>query len=79
MHGSITFASAGRVLPEALRVLKQGRTMTRILELDHSLRYWERTVRSLATLTRRDARELLALAAEIPIQTTVQTFFGGCL
>jgi propanol-preferring alcohol dehydrogenase len=31
-------------------------------------------VRSVANFTRQDARELLALAAEIPIQTTVRRY-----
>jgi propanol-preferring alcohol dehydrogenase len=49
--------------------------MTPIPELDYDrLLYWERTVRSVANFTRRDARELLQLAAQIPIRTTVQTW-----
>jgi len=38
---------------------------------DDELLYWERGV---ATFTRRDAHELLELDAEIPIETTVDTF-----
>ncbi len=38
------------------------------------LLYWERTVRSVANFTRQDALELLQVAAQIPIRTTVQTF-----
>jgi propanol-preferring alcohol dehydrogenase len=82
MHGSIIFAPAGWLVREALRVLERGGTlalagvtMTPIPELDYDrLLYWERTVRSVANFTRRDARELLQLAAEIPIRTTVQAF-----
>lgn len=82
MHSSIIFAPAGRLVPEALRVLERGGTlalagvtMTPIPELDYDrLLYWERTVRSVANFTRQDAEELLRVAAEIPIQTTVQTF-----
>jgi propanol-preferring alcohol dehydrogenase len=81
MHASIIFAPAGKLVPEALRVLERGGTlalagvtMTPIPELDYSLIYWERTVRSVANFTRRDAEELLQIAAEIPIHTTVQTF-----
>ena len=84
MHGSIIFAPAGWLVPEALRVLERGGTlalagvtMTPTPVLDHSLLYWERTVRTVANFTRQDARELLALAAGIPIQTTVQTFSLG--
>ncbi|MDY7075554.1 MAG: zinc-dependent alcohol dehydrogenase family protein [Chloroflexota bacterium] len=82
MHGSIIFAPAGGLVPEALRVLERGGTlalagvtMTPIPELDYDeLLYWERTVRSVANFSRQDAEELLQVAAEIPIQTTVQTF-----
>jgi propanol-preferring alcohol dehydrogenase len=82
LHGSIIFAPAGWLVPEALRVLERGGTlalagvtMSPIPELDYDkLLYWERTVRSVANFTRQDAQELLQVAAEIPIQTTVQTF-----
>ncbi len=40
----------------------------------YSLIYGERTVRSVANSTRRDARELLELAAEIPIRTDVTPY-----
>ncbi len=82
MHSSIIFAPAGGLVPEALRVLERGGTlslagvtMTPIPELDYdNLLYWERTVRSVANFTRQDAEELLQVAAEIPIHSTVQTF-----
>lgn len=34
----------------------------------------ERSVRSVANLTREDARDFLALAPEVPVRTTVTTF-----
>jgi len=82
MHGSIIFAPAGGLVPAALRVLERGGTvalagvtMTPIPELDYDrLLYWERGIRSVANFTRQDAEGLLQVAAEIPIQTTVQTF-----
>ena len=82
MHSSIVFAPAGWIVPEALRNLDRGGTlalagitMTPIPELDYDeLLYWERGVRSVANFTRMDAEELLSLAAEIPIRTTVRTF-----
>jgi len=81
LDASIIFAPAGGLVPEALRVLDVGGTlalagihMSPLPEMDYELIYGERTVRSVANATRRDARELLALAAEIPIQTTVETF-----
>jgi propanol-preferring alcohol dehydrogenase len=85
VHGSIIFAPAGGLVPEALRVMERGGTlalagvtMTPIPELDYDeLLYWERTVRSVANFTRRDAQEFLELAAEIPVQTTVEPFALG--
>ena len=82
MHGSIVFASAGALVPEALGVLRRGGTlalagvtMSPIPELDYDrLLYWERTVRSVANFTRQDAQELLRVASEIPIRTTVELF-----
>jgi propanol-preferring alcohol dehydrogenase len=82
MHSSIVFAPAGWIVPEALRVLDRGGTvalagvtMTPIPELDYDrLLYWERGIRSVANFARQDVEELLGVAAEIPIETTVQTF-----
>lgn len=82
VHGAIIFAPAGGLVLDALRVLERGGTvalagvtMTPIPEIDYDeLLYWERGVRSVANFPREDARELLQVAAEIPIQTTVQTF-----
>ncbi len=82
MHASIIFAPAGWIVPEALRDLDRGGTvalagvtMTPIPELDYDeLLYWERGIRSVANFAREDVEELLGLAAEIPIKTTVETF-----
>jgi propanol-preferring alcohol dehydrogenase len=82
VHGSIVFAPAGRLVPEALRVLERGGavalagvTMTPIPELDYDRRlYWERGMRSVAHFAGQDAEELRQVAAEIPIQATVHTF-----
>ena len=82
MQASIIFAPAGWILTEALRDLDRGGTvalagvtMSPMPELDYDERlYWERGVRSVANFTRQDAEELLELAAEIPIETTVQAF-----
>jgi alcohol dehydrogenase, propanol-preferring len=42
--------------------------------MDYSLIYGERTVRSVANTTRRDAEELLEAAAEVPVRTVVEQF-----
>jgi propanol-preferring alcohol dehydrogenase len=82
LHGAVIFAPAGKLVTEALRVLERGGTvalagvtMSPIPEIDYDrLLYWERGVRSVANFTRQDAQELLQVAAEIPIETSVQTF-----
>jgi propanol-preferring alcohol dehydrogenase len=81
LDSAVIFAPVGRLVPEALRVLAKGGTialagitMTPIPELDYSLLYQERTVRSVANSTRQDVIDLLKLAADIPIRTEVQTF-----
>ena len=48
--------------------------MSQIPALDYSLLYDERVVRSVANSTRQDAREFLALAADVPLKTEVQIF-----
>ena len=79
LDGAITFAPAGWLVPQALRALRPGGTlainaihMSPIPEMPYDLLYGERTVRSVANATRRDALELLRLAAEIPIHTEVE-------
>jgi propanol-preferring alcohol dehydrogenase len=81
MQGSITFAPAGWIVPEALRVLDKGGTlainaihMSPIPELPYHLIYHERILRSVANSTRQDAQDLLKVAAEIPIRTEVHSF-----
>ncbi len=78
---AIIFAPAGGLVPMALRALRRGGTlvlagihMSPIPRMDYSLLYGERVVRTVANSTREDARALLALAPEIPIETHVQPF-----
>jgi alcohol dehydrogenase, propanol-preferring len=81
LDAAIIFAPAGALVPQALGALAKGGTlalagitMSRIPEFDYGLIYGERTMRSVANTTRRDAAELLRIAAEIPIRTVVDTF-----
>jgi propanol-preferring alcohol dehydrogenase len=81
LHAAIIFAPAGSLVPEALRALRKagtlvlaGITMSTIPALDYSLLYDEKVIRSVANSTRQDARELLALAGEIPLKTEVEVF-----
>lgn len=64
-----------RVLDKGGTVALAGITMTPIPEIDYAkLLYYERKIRSVANATPRDAEDLLALAAEIPICTEVEVF-----
>jgi propanol-preferring alcohol dehydrogenase len=81
LDSAITFAPAGWLVPEALRVLRKGGTlainaihMSPIPEMPYDLIYGERTVRSVTNSTRQDAEELLRLAASIPIRTDVELY-----
>jgi propanol-preferring alcohol dehydrogenase len=81
LDSAITFAPAGWLVPEVLRVLRKAGTlainaihMSPIPQMPYHLLYGERTVRSVANATRRDAEALLRLAADIPIRTDVELY-----
>jgi propanol-preferring alcohol dehydrogenase len=81
LHAAITFAPAGDVVVEALRAVGRGGTVAinaihldRVPEFPYDLLWWERSLRSVANFTRRDATEFLALAADIPIETRAEPF-----
>ena len=82
MQSAIIFAPAGKLVLDALRVLEKGGTlalagiyMTPIPEMDYQEHlYYEKTVRSVANSTRKDAEDLLELAGEIPLRAEVQEF-----
>jgi propanol-preferring alcohol dehydrogenase len=82
LDSAIIFAPAGELVLDALQALDKGGTlalagiyMTPIPQMDYLKHlYHERTVRSVANATRQDGNELLKLAADIPIHTTVTTF-----
>ena len=81
LDAAIIFAPAGALVPQALRAIRKGGIvvcggihMSDIPSFPYELLWEERTVCSIANLTRRDGEEFLALAARIPIRTTVQAF-----
>jgi propanol-preferring alcohol dehydrogenase len=78
---AVIFAPSGVLVPAALARLRPGGTlainaisMSDIPALPYNKLYGERTVRSVANATRRDAAEFLQLAAEIPLQVTAHPF-----
>jgi propanol-preferring alcohol dehydrogenase len=81
LDSAIIFAPVGALVPEALSrtvpggvVVCAGIHMSDIPSFPYRLLWQERLVRSVANLTRADAREFLAVAAEVPIRTHVQTY-----
>jgi propanol-preferring alcohol dehydrogenase len=68
-------------VPLALRAVAKGGTvvcggihMSDIPSFPYDLLWQERTLCSVANLTRRDGAEFFALAPHVPVRTTVQTF-----
>jgi alcohol dehydrogenase, propanol-preferring len=81
LHAAIVFAPDGALVPEALRAVAPGGTvvcggihMSDIPSFPYEDLWRERTVRSVANLTRADANEFLALAPEVPVKTRVSTY-----
>jgi propanol-preferring alcohol dehydrogenase len=81
LDAALIFAPAGELVPAALAAVAPGGTvvcagihMTDIPSFPYELLWGERSVRSVANLTRADGEELLALAPQVPLRTTVQAF-----
>jgi propanol-preferring alcohol dehydrogenase len=83
LHCAIDFTPVGETVPHALKVLEKGgrlvlaviRKRNAIPPLNYARLLWdEKEMKSVANITRRDAREFLPLAAEIPIIPEVQEF-----
>lgn len=81
LDAAITFAPVGEVVVAALRAVDRGAPVVinaihldRIPTFDYELLWWERALRSVANVTRRDAAEFLAVAGEIPIVTDLELF-----
>ncbi len=79
LDAAITFAPSGAVVVAALRALERGGTVAvnaihldRVPEFPYDLLWWERSIRSVANVTRRDAAEFLQQAASIPVRADVE-------
>ena len=79
LDAAIIFAPAGPLVPAALRatapggvVVCAGIFMSDIPSFPYGILWEERVLRSVANLTRDDAREFLALAPQVPVRTTVE-------
>lgn len=81
MDAAILFAPVGTLIPEALRHTAKGGTvvcagihMSDVPGFPYSILWGERTIRSIANLTRRDGEEFLNIAPKAGIRTAVETF-----
>ena len=81
LDAAIIFAPVGQLVVPALRAVEKGGAvvcggihMTDIPSFPYELLWGERTVCSVANLTRRDGEEFLALAPKVPVRATVETF-----
>jgi alcohol dehydrogenase, propanol-preferring len=81
LDAAIVFAPIGPLVPVALRALAKGGVvvcagihMSDIPSFSYDLLWGERTVCSVANLTRQDGEEFLPLAAQVPVRAEVETF-----
>ena len=81
LDAALIFAPVGALIPAALRatarggvVVSGGIHMSDIPAFPYSLLWEERSVRSVANLTRQDGEEFLALAPQVPVHTSVTPF-----
>ena len=80
LDAAIIFAPVGGLVPQALRAIRKGGVivcggihMSDIPTFPYEILWEERSVVSVANLTRRDGEEFLALAPRIPVRTEIQT------
>ena len=81
LDGAIIFAPVGALLPAALRLLERGGVvvcggihMSDIPSFPYRDLWHERTICSVANLTRRDGEEFLDLAPRVPVRIETRTF-----
>ncbi|HET9185349.1 MAG TPA: zinc-dependent alcohol dehydrogenase family protein [Solirubrobacterales bacterium] len=81
LDGAIVFAPVGALMVAALRasakgarILSAGIHMSDIPSFPYELLWEERSLGSVANLTRRDGEELLALAPRVGVRTEVSTY-----
>jgi propanol-preferring alcohol dehydrogenase len=81
LDAAIIFASAGELVPQALKVLAPGGTvvcagihMSDIPSFPYAELWMERKIVSVANLTREDGREFLDLAPRVPVKTRITVY-----
>jgi|SRR5436190_20378652 len=81
LDAAIVFAPVGALVPAALRALAPGGVavcagihMSDIPAFPYEILWGERSIRSVANLTRRDGHELMAVAPRVPVRTRVTDY-----
>lgn len=81
LDAAIIFAPVGALVPLALKSVRKGGRlicggihMSDIPAMPYSLLWGERSIHSVANLTRRDGTQFLELAGRIPVRTQIQPF-----
>jgi propanol-preferring alcohol dehydrogenase len=81
LDAAIIFAPVGALVPAALAAVRKAGTvvcggihMSDIPSFSYDLLWGERSVCSIANLTRKDAAEFMAIAPKVPVHTTTQPF-----
>jgi len=84
LDAAIIFAPDGALVPLALQAVDRGGAvicagihMSDIPSFPYDILWEERSVRSVANLTRADATEFLALAPKVPVRTEIEVFSLG--
>jgi propanol-preferring alcohol dehydrogenase len=81
LDAAIIFAPVGELVPVALAALAKGGTvvsagihMSDIPSFPYEILWGERSVRSVANLTRRDGEEFMSIAPQVPVRTEVNEY-----
>lgn len=81
LDSAIIFAPAGELVPKALQDVDKGGSvvlggihMSDIPSFPYNILWGERVIRSVANLTRQDGEELMKIAPEVPVKTTIEVF-----
>ncbi len=81
LEAAIIFAPVGSLVPEALRRLDKGGTvvcagihMSEIPPFPYSILWEERSIRSVANLTRQDGEDFFQIAPKVPVKTDIHTY-----
>jgi alcohol dehydrogenase, propanol-preferring len=81
LDAAIVFAPVGELIPAALRASAKGATvvcagihMSDIPSFPYEILWGERSVRSVANLTRLDGEEFMQLAPQVPVRTEIEVY-----